>query len=179
MALHVFVAALLLAGAAADDRNDPHKRTIRGSVLDATTGEPLPGALLKTGSKSVEASTTPDGSFTAEVEDTGEIGLWIEKQGYVNDPLFPFTVGDKEEPVVLRVFRGGAMTGRIIDAKTRSPVKKISVGAVRVVYKEGRRFPLKNSPRQRTRKVASVCPAFCRALSMLKRRQAPTLRRES
>ena len=135
-------AVLLLGSTVGDDRNDPPKRIIRGSVLDGTTGEPIAGANVKIGSKKAEATTALDGSFAARIEDAGEVGILVEKPGYVLDFLLPYTAGNKDEPVVLKLFRSGVMTGRIIDAKTRTPVKGISVNALRVVYKEGRRFPV-------------------------------------
>ncbi len=76
--------------ASADEAAERDRRELTGSVVDQTTGEPVPGAIVATGS--LETTTADDGRFELAGAPSGWLDLVVVADGY--------------EPLVQRVRRG-------------------------------------------------------------------------
>lgn len=77
--------------------------TLIGSVVDATTGNPISSAVLRItdGSSVYGATTSTDGSFTAEIESSEDLDLTViaTKDGYVSDTTTVLAITDETTTV--------------------------------------------------------------------------------
>ena len=105
----VLLTSLLLAtvGAArgqpadAGEPAESNQASLSGSVVDQATGDPVPGAIVSTGS--LETTTADDGRFELAGAPSGWIDLVVVADGY--------------EPLVQRVRRG--LVARLLVAHAR------------------------------------------------------------
>ncbi len=108
--------------------NDCHA-AIRGTVIDSTSGAPIPGAavrLLSPGEDDAvaEASSNAEGQFAFNDVDKSAYVLFAAKSGYVD--RFPELIGRDGASLVLPLTKCGAITGRILDASGR-PVRSARI----------------------------------------------------
>ncbi len=69
-------------------------RSVTGQVLDAVTGEGLPGVTVLVKNTTVGASTDPDGRFLLSVPDGSEASLTVSSIGYLTQTI---TVGSQTD----------------------------------------------------------------------------------
>jgi hypothetical protein len=123
---------------------------VRGRVVAAQTGDPLRNALVHLGTAQENfdpAITDGDGRFTFEAMPAGRYGLDASKAGYARAQfggraagprvLIEVTAGTTVDGIELRMERGAAITGRVVDDRG-DPLPGLSVAADRVVRVDGR-----------------------------------------
>lgn len=114
-------------------------------VLDAETGTPIPEFKYTYTIRSPEAEydpmlvrpipvKSPDGSFAIQAPPTCEIGIEIEARdlvgGYGNWRTFGLTSENKERRIEVRVRKGVAVHGTVVDAATGTPIQHARVSPV-------------------------------------------------
>jgi len=133
-ALLLAAAPLLAQSSAAPSPQKPAAQAnliLLGRVVDATTSRPIPGALVLTWADDREqaALTNAAGQFVLDGLPAGERLLHATKLGYV-DPPARRVDPDRREEVVLRLWKRGAITGRVVDERGE-PIVGVAVSAVR------------------------------------------------
>ena len=112
---------------------EPQLGTVRGRVIDATTDEPIAGAVVSSGG--VQATSGQDGSFSLQLP-AGARNVTFSRDGYVTRVIEDVDVdagqteelGDVElEPV--QTPTDGTVEGRVIDAETDEPIAGVTVSA--------------------------------------------------
>ena len=112
---------------------EPQLGTVRGRVIDATTDEPIAGAVVSSGG--VQATSGQDGSFSLQLP-AGARNVTFSRDGYVTRVIEDVDVdagqteelGDVElEPV--QTSTDGTVEGRVIDAETDEPIAGVIVSA--------------------------------------------------
>jgi hypothetical protein len=122
---------------------------IRGHVLDAATGGPVRRArvMMFTGPNPVSAQTDAEGRFELREVPAGKHSLSVSKAGYLslyasnnNTPIPPIEIKDGAliERVVLRIYRGGVISGQVID-EFGDPLMGAEIQAMRFRYVNGQR----------------------------------------
>jgi protocatechuate 3,4-dioxygenase beta subunit len=122
---------------------------IKGHVLDAATGAPIRRArvMVYAGPNPVASQTDAEGRFELREVPAGKHTLNVSKTGYLslfatnnNKPVPPLEVKDGEviERVVLRLSRGGVITGQVLD-DFGDPFVGAQVRAMRYRYMNGQR----------------------------------------
>lgn len=122
---------------------------IRGHVLDAATGTPIRRARVQiyAGQNAIVAQTDADGRFELRDVPAGKHTLNVTKSGYLslyatnnNKPIPPLEVesGEVIERVVLRLSRGGVVTGQVLD-EFGDPFVGAQIRAMRYRYNNGQR----------------------------------------
>jgi protocatechuate 3,4-dioxygenase beta subunit len=122
---------------------------IRGHVLDAASGAPIRRARVMVFARSspVTSQTDADGRFELREVPAGKHTLNVSKTGYLslfatnnNKPLPPLEVKDGEviERIVVRLARGGVVTGQVLD-EFGEPFVGAQVRAMRYRYSSGQR----------------------------------------
>jgi hypothetical protein len=122
---------------------------VRGQVLDATTGAPIRRArvLIYAGREPVASQTDAEGRFELREVPAGKHTLNVSKTGYLslfatnnNKPVPPLEIKDGEviERVVVRLSRGGVVTGQVLD-EYGEPFVGAQVRAMRYRYMGGQR----------------------------------------
>jgi hypothetical protein len=130
---------------ARDPRQPPAEgtATIRGRVIDGATGQAIPRAKVRTmgGPRQARVATTDaEGVFTLTKVPSGSLTLMVEKATYLQ-ALYPdrrrtlrvsslsVTDGQTVDNINIPLYRGGAITGRVVDAYG-DPVENAMVQAV-------------------------------------------------
>ena len=139
----VGLAFTLLAAQAPDSRGvQPAAGTarVRGTVAKADTGGPLPRVAVRLTSPrgdAREAASDTVGRFEFSEVPPGRYLLSVAKAGYVND-VIEVTVTGALDDLVVRMAKGGAVAGRIVD-DIGEPVVEARVRALRSEYVPGGR----------------------------------------
>ncbi len=106
--------------------------TIVGQVVDAKTGDPIPGANVTLVEYNQTVTTDVNGTFTFNVE-PGTYTLFVEAEGYFNATV-SVNVGENETVVVQIPLEpkpvNGTIAGYVVDASTGDPI----AGALVWVY---------------------------------------------
>ena len=121
--------------------------SVKGRVVDGVTGEPVPRArvrLLMGGAMRPFVLSGSDGTFSFTELPTGGFSIAAEKSGYLqgrlpeagrtirgSSPIF-LREGQTLDRVVVRMYRGSAISGRVLDAHG-DPVEYASVSALRLI----------------------------------------------
>jgi protocatechuate 3,4-dioxygenase beta subunit len=144
----LLVACLCLAGLPLDaqGQDDPDLSSRISGVVVTDTGAPLPdarvvlsgvrrpGASLEVQTWSETATSRSDGTFDFPDIPAGDFTLGVNKAGYLSRAATQVTVAARQtRSVSLTLSRGGAITGRIVDA-FGDPVAGIQVQALWSVY---------------------------------------------
>jgi hypothetical protein len=122
---------------------------IRGQVVDAATGAPIRRAQVSiyAGREPVAAQTDGEGRFELHEVPSGKHTLNVFKSGYLslfatnsNKPVPPIEVkdGDVVERIVVRISRGGVISGQVVD-EFGEPFIGAEVRALRYGYRNGQR----------------------------------------
>ncbi|MBV9083358.1 MAG: carboxypeptidase regulatory-like domain-containing protein, partial [Acidobacteriaceae bacterium] len=109
--------------------------TVRGAVVNAATGEPIPRALVElNGPENHAALTGSEGQFQIEGVPAGRFLANARRPGFVEANRFTmflgskrfagaagprtvsFTVGSNTEPVVIKLMPEGSIAGRVVDS---------------------------------------------------------------
>jgi hypothetical protein len=128
------------------------KCSVEGTVLNATTGEPLKKARLvlqteKKPGKIYRAISDGSGHFALVGIDPGRYHLHSARNGYLmqfyptrkgNWPTFTLSPGQKLTEIIFRLTPQGVITGRILD-EDREPVPSAVVQCLALVYVNGKR----------------------------------------
>lgn len=115
--------------------------TVRGRVVDGITGMPIARAKVRVGNTNPRtarvATTDAEGVFTLSKLQAGQVSLVAEKATYLQS-TYPerrrtmrgtnITIGDGQtiDSVTIPLYRGGAITGRILDAYG-DPLENVTV----------------------------------------------------
>lgn len=152
-AVGVLLAVAAVASAAAQGQGQPGTARVRGSVVAADSGTPVRRAAVRLRSETAGASliavTDVDGRFEFPAVRAGRFTLSASKPGFVtigagqkfpSDPSRPFDVRDGQayDAGEIRLPRGGAITGRVLD-EFGEPVVEAQVRAFRTQYMQGHR----------------------------------------
>jgi Carboxypeptidase regulatory-like domain len=120
--------------------------TIRGRVVDGITGAPIPRAKVRTSNRDRQAAraatTDTEGVFTLTRVTSGALTLMVEKSTYIvasyperrrtmRTAILQVSDGQTIDDIVIPMFRGGAITGRVIDAYG-DPLENVVMQAVPV-----------------------------------------------
>lgn len=98
--------------------------TLRGSVLDAISGQPVPHALVRLSAPSPRAALTDsEGKFQFEGVPAGSTTLEAAKPGYLGNngfgrlssSVFSFELGPATMPAILKLIPEGAISGEVSD----------------------------------------------------------------
>ncbi len=156
----MFVMALVMAllgsaqPPASPTRNTPGTARVSGVVLRADDGAPIARAtvhLLGAPGSIWEASSDDTGRFEFTALAPGRYSLNARKPGYVarrvisGTSVLSLAAGQEVDDVVVRLARGGAIEGRIVDDRGE-PVVEAYVRALRMQYVSGgRRLDIRHS----------------------------------
>ncbi len=131
-------------------RKSPGSGSVRGIVVRADTGAPISRAALRLigpGAGTWEAASDASGRFEFTALPAGRYLLTATRAGYVTggaeqrrpsepSPAFELAAGQAADGFVIRMLRGGAVTGRIVDGDGE-PVVEAHVRALRAEYMSG------------------------------------------
>jgi hypothetical protein len=173
MTIRALAVWLLVAAAAQTPAQGPSTGIVVGRVVDADVGTPVSGMLIRAGSHAVVTDSQgrfvvgglPKGTYTltATIGGTGfspsgflvsglghQIGPYLNGgygQRRPNGPLQPLDLGEGERitDAVIRVWKGGAINGRVVD-EVGEPLVDFAVAAI-ARNSDGR---LLNGPSART-----------------------------
>lgn len=137
-------ASLVLALALPFALGQNSSRAVSGSVVDASTGQPVGHALVRLGQRAM--LTDPEGHFTFQRVEQSQVAASAMKPGF----SFTQAPGDPTEisiqpdtlvnPLVLRLYPEALLLGTVTDANG-APIRNLAVSAMRVVNQEdGRRW---------------------------------------
>jgi protocatechuate 3,4-dioxygenase beta subunit len=135
--------------------NSSNTATIRGSVIDSKTSQPVPGATVTIHAaqgpgKSNSSTATADGSFVLQGLQPGRYQLAATHNGYVessrgrrygdrtNGATVTVAAGQTVDSVVLRLTPSGVISGHITNERDE-PMPGVLVQATRASYRNGRR----------------------------------------
>jgi protocatechuate 3,4-dioxygenase beta subunit len=131
------------------------KCTIGGTVIDAVSGEPLKGAVVKLGvmalpndptpaAPSVSASTDSNGRFVFEGLSAGRYLVLASHDGYVKSQFGDLrgksllvAPGQHVNDVVVRLLPNASISGHITN-EAGKPLRRVSVQAMKSSYRRGR-----------------------------------------
>lgn len=127
--------------------------TLRGTVLDSVTGNPIHGAFVQASAPSAwSAFTDAEGRFQFEALPAGPITLTAAKPGFLsNEELgttsksFSLQLGSDAAPAVLKLTPEGVIFGQVTD-ENGEPLENFFVS---LVYRNPMNLPLHGDPRQR------------------------------
>ena len=123
----------------------PPTGTIRGLVLDAATGDPVPDADVsaRAGGKSVEATTDAQGTYTLRDVPTGKVqmraGLRTNGSrgfGAFATKLVTLGAGQDVNGITFRIAQHGEISGKVLD-ENKDPITGITVFLVAPEYRRG------------------------------------------
>jgi Carboxypeptidase regulatory-like domain len=114
--------------------------SLRGTVVNSVTGEPIHNALVTLSSEEGRSVfTAPDGSFEfRDLKDAGERGIFVKRPGYFSPQTvrlsqystsattIPVRIGPDQPPLVLRLVPEGVIAGRVI-GESGEPVEGLVV----------------------------------------------------
>jgi len=150
--------------------SSPCPCTLRGTVLDSVTGNPIHGALVQSSARST--FTDSEGKFQFDALPAGPTTLQAAKPGYLSDDQFgarslkSFTVqlGPGAPPVVLKVTPEGVVFGQVTD-ENGEPLEGLTVS---LVYRNPIGRGLMRNPRLRAVtddegkfRIAGLHPGTC------------------
>ena len=92
--------------------------TITGTVKDASTGDPLPGANIKVSRKAVGTNTDFDGKFTLRVKDTPPFTLEISSIGYKTEKV---EITKNNQVVELDLKENATSLDEVVVSASRTP----------------------------------------------------------
>jgi len=132
------------AAAQAPGSNATQKFTVTGSVVNTTTGEPIPRALVTLqGSPMRNAFTDSNGSFAIDGVSAGTYSIHAQKPGYFGTQerrsygsVQTVEVGASAEPVTLKLAQESVIFGRLTDANGQ-PIESVSVRLTQHVLRNG------------------------------------------
>jgi Carboxypeptidase regulatory-like domain len=114
--------------------------TLKGVVLNAVTGAPVPGALVQSSAISRPAVLTDaEGAFHFDNLPVGPFFLAASKPGFQPGELFHqsvFQIAPDIPPAVLKITPGGVITGRVVDDQGE-PLEDFTVRLIRRAPSEG------------------------------------------
>jgi Carboxypeptidase regulatory-like domain len=120
--------------------------TIRGVVLDASTGDPLPEADVSAragAGKSLETTTDPQGKFTLSDVPMGKVTVYVSTRsngvrgfGAEITKLVTLGAGQEVSGLTFRLANHGEISGRVLD-ENKEPVPGITVFLVAPEYRYG------------------------------------------
>lgn len=137
----------------ARDRQTPVKGTaiLRGHVVDATTGQPLRRVSVNAFGESGRGGVLTDGEGRFEIRDlaAGKYSVNARRPGYLSASFgqravegagTPLEIRDGQtvEKIVLRLVRGGVITGRVVD-EFGDPAINVHVQVLRYSFQNGTR----------------------------------------
>uniref|UniRef100_Q01NC0 Carboxypeptidase regulatory-like domain-containing protein n=1 Tax=Solibacter usitatus (strain Ellin6076) TaxID=234267 RepID=Q01NC0_SOLUE len=137
--------ALFSVACLAQTPTPPPTGTIRGLVLDAATGDPVPDADVsaRAGGKSVDAATDAQGAYTLRDVPPGKVqmraGLRANGSrgfGAFATKLVTLAAGQDVNGITFRVARHGEITGKVLD-ENKAPMTGITVFLVAPEYRRG------------------------------------------
>jgi hypothetical protein len=127
--------------------------TLRGTVVNSVTGEPIRGALVQAFfNVQRSALTGPDGTFQFEGFHSNQGGLTVRKPGYFSpgeirtsrfsrtESSSPITLGPDQPPVVLKLVPEGLIYGRIV-GDGGEPIESLPVRLFSDVVENGQKAP--------------------------------------
>jgi hypothetical protein len=103
-------------------QTEPRTYTVRGTVVNSVTGEPISGALVQIyGARQNAVLTGSDGKFQFEGVPNGSFPLSVQKPGYFSAEQIRRNGGslrsvntDEDRPVTLKLIPEGVVYGRVI-----------------------------------------------------------------
>ncbi len=116
--------------------------TLRGSVVNSVTGEPIRKALVEAnGHQQKTIFTGPDGQFQFEGEPAGDYYMVARRQGYADrsmmgHQIYPVTLGSDTGPVVLKLDPLARISGRVLDTEGE-PVPNLTVICHHLMFQQG------------------------------------------
>lgn len=149
------VVCCLVAFAQAPDVRPQEKCSMEGTVVNATTGEPVKRARLTLqpvgGPRTLPFATTTDsgGHFLIDEVDAGRYELTAIRSGYVTQSYSPhgnskqsaaiaLESGQKLKEIVFKLTPQGVITGRVLD-EDGEPLDYVAVECMSVGYEHGKR----------------------------------------
>ena len=143
------------AAVLASGQQAPATMELRGRVVDALSGAPIPGVAIQgylhnsMGSESRQARTDAGGAFTLPEIVAGEYPISAARPGYLPSEHgrkrpggsgIPVTVatGSTPAPITILMWRSGSIAGRVFDERGR-PAVQVSVSALAVEDSGGER----------------------------------------
>jgi hypothetical protein len=150
MPLGTLLAALVLLGPRAQFSGSPSPQqtyAIRGTVLNAATGEPIHGALVQVFSERQRSQLTgPGGEFQFDNVLQGTYGVRVQKPGFFFPPELPtsrgqpimISVGADQPPAVIKLVPEGLIFGRVT-GDNGEPIESLPVQLLFDRIENGRR----------------------------------------
>jgi hypothetical protein len=126
---------------------DSETVSLKGTVVDSATGEPIHGALVQmSGAQSRAMLTGPDGKFDFEGLPPGHVVVHPRKPGYFSaydlsperQHLENIDVEPSNPPVVLKLIPEGVISGRVT-AENGEPVEDLPVNVIFINIVNGRK----------------------------------------
>jgi hypothetical protein len=148
----VFLSFAAAVGVAAQQQSSANTASIRGTVIDVKTSQPLVGATVvlhgsANSGESNSANTTPDGRFAFSGLAAGRYRLSVSRNGYI-DPggergggfgaTLSFTAGQEIGDVILRLTPTGVISGRIVNERDE-PLPGVYMQSMKSSYRSGHR----------------------------------------
>jgi hypothetical protein len=139
------ILAMLAMTCLAQTPAPPPTGTIRGLVLDAATGDPLPEADVSAlaGGKSIDATTDAQGAYTLRDVPPGKVQIRATLRangsrgfGAFATKLVTLGAGQDVSGITFRVARHGEITGKVLD-ENKDPITGITVFLVAPEYRRG------------------------------------------
>lgn len=128
--------------------------SIRGTVIDTRTGQPLPGATVAAhgiwGAEGRSSTgTAADGTFSLRGLPAGRYRVEASQSGYVDSSrsrdgfrggngMISLSAGQNVDDVVVRLAPAGSIAGKIVNG-TELPLTGILVSAMKASYRDGHR----------------------------------------
>ena len=137
--------AILAISCLAQSPAPPSTGTIRGLVLDAATGEPLPETDVEVYARgrSIEATTDAHGAFTLRDVPAGKAQVRASLRsngsrgfGAFATRLVTLGAGQDVSGITFRIARHGEISGRVLD-ENKEPMTGITVFLVATEYRRG------------------------------------------
>jgi len=116
--------------------------TLKGTVVNSVTGEPIARALVRIyGVGQRSAFTDSEGHFQIDGLPAGSTSIELQKPGYSNQQdsrMNVVIIGAGTGPVVLKLSPLGAIYGRVLDVAGQ-PIENVPVRLIRKSVREGHR----------------------------------------
>lgn len=159
------VVALCVVGSHAQDAAESQKCTITGTVVDATSGQPLRDSSVsampqmrsqRPAAENASAITDATGRFSFENLAPGRYMLSASHEGYISEEdlrssdvrrqFVLLTPGQQPDDVVVRLIRGATISGQVVNSKNQV-LPGVTLQALRRSYRLGRSVfnPVANS----------------------------------
>ena len=163
--LILLLPALLLASFSQSPGTADKTGEVQGTVFDATSNEPIHKALVilrKGDDAGIGTYSDEAGKFTLREVDPGTYLISAEREGFVAESKTRWRsvtviAGNADEPVILKLNRTGAISGRILDADGE-PVTGASVQLRLLNSKKGQPIGYANSDDRGSYRAYNVPP---------------------